>query len=144
MKRRWWMGLVIMVVLALVGLAIAFDPSARMQGWVNGEPFFQGRSATAWRHDLRKPDELAANSATEALVAGREEALPVCVWLVRHAPEAQVRTRAVEAIAKIGKTAAPAGGDLVAALADPDPLVRSGAARVIGTLAETCPARSRP
>jgi len=40
------------------------------QGWINGEPFYQGRSATAWRRGLRNPDEVAANAATQALAAG--------------------------------------------------------------------------
>lgn len=139
MKRRWWIGLAFAVVGVLAGLAIAFDPAARVQGWVNGEPFFQGRAATAWRRDLRQPDDLAASTSTDALAAGKSDALPVCAWLVRHAPESQVRTRAVEALTKMGQAAAPAGGDLVAALADPDPLVRAGSARAIGALAPGVP-----
>jgi HEAT repeat protein len=39
----------------------------------------------------------------------------------------------------MGKDAAPAGPDLVAALADSDPLVRAGAARTIGGLAPDVP-----
>jgi len=135
MNRRWWIALAFAVVVALGGLAIAFDPAARVQGWVNGEPFYRGRSATAWRRDLRQSDELASTSATETLAAGKGESAPVCAWLVRHAPEAPVRIRAVEALTKMGKAAAPAGGDIVAALADTDPLVRAGAIRAIGGLA---------
>jgi HEAT repeat protein len=134
------MGVGIALALAIVaGVAIAFDPSARVLGWVRGEPFFQGRAATAWNRDLSNPDAVHSNQAIETLAAGKKESLPVCAWLARHAAQSQVRTRAIEAMAKMGKEAAPAGPDLVAALADPDPLVRSAAARTIGGLAPDVP-----
>lgn len=138
--RRRWVGLLIaLTVAAIAALAIAFDPSARVPGWFRGEPFFQGRAATAWKRDLANPDAVQSNHALETLAAGKKESLPVCAWLTRHAAESQVRTRAVEAIARMGKDAAPAGPDLVAALNDPDPLVRAGAARTIGGLAPNVP-----
>jgi HEAT repeat protein len=134
------MGIVIGLALVVVAsVAIAFDPSARILGWVRGEPFYQGRAATAWKRDLSNPDAVQSNQAIETLAAGKRGSLPVCAWLARHAAESQVRTRAIEAMAKMGKDAAPAGPDLVAALADPDPLVRSGAARTIGGLAPDVP-----
>ena len=87
-RRIMWMGLAL-VLLAVAGLAVAFlDPDARLRGWVAGEPFFRGRAATAWRHDLRQPDEAAAVAARDALTAGKGDAVPVCAWLVARAPEA--------------------------------------------------------
>ena len=135
MTRRRWMWIAIVVVLLMVGLTVLLDPSARVQGWVGGEPFFQDRSATAWERELRRRDEVEAAAATEALAGGGAEAVAVCTWLLRHAPEPQVRSRAINALQKIGKAAAHAGPDLIAALSDGDPLVRSAAARVIGDLA---------
>jgi HEAT repeat protein len=135
-KRKWlWAGLAALVVVA----ALLFEPSATALGWLRGEPFFQGRSATAWRRDLRETDEVEAASATEALAGGSSSALPLCAWLLRNAPEPQVRTRAIHAIQKMGKAATPAGPDLVAALSDGDPLVRGAAARAIGDLAPEVP-----
>jgi len=127
------------VALVTIGLAAALDPAARLVGWARGEPFFQGRSATAWERELRKSDEVEAGAATESLAGGRTGAVPVCVWLLQHSPDARVRARAVNALVKMEKDAAPAGADLVAVLFDGDPLVRSAAARVIGKLAPEVP-----
>jgi HEAT repeat protein len=130
-----WAGIAVVTV----AVAAALDPSDRVPGWIRGEPFFAGRSATSWERSLRKPDEVTAGAATETLAAGRSSAVPVCVWLLRHSSEARVRSRAVNALAKMGKDAAPASADLVAALAESDPLVRSAVARVIGELAPDVP-----
>ena len=123
------MGLGLIAV--AVGVAV-IDPNARVQGWVNGEPFFQGRSATAWRRDLRLQDETAPAAAQSSLTAGGAEALPVCGWLIEHAAEADVRRRAVDAIKGMKKEdAVAAGPQLVVALADSDSHVREVAIRVI-------------
>ena len=45
---------------AIAALAIAFDPSVRF-GMVCGEPFFQGRAATAWSRHLANPDAMQSN-----------------------------------------------------------------------------------
>ena len=138
-RRVVGITLAAVVLVTAVGLAVMLDPASRVQGWVNGEPFYQGRSSTAWRRDLRNPDEVSATAATESLAAGKGESLPVCVWLLRNAPEPQVRSRAVNALHKMSKDAAPAGPDLVAALSDSDPLVRGGAVKVIDQLAPDVP-----
>jgi HEAT repeat protein len=122
-----------LVLIAGAVSAAAFDPNARIQGWMNGEPFFQGRSATAWRRELRLPDETAPAAAQSALSSGGGEAVPVCVWLMEHAPEADVRRRAIDAI-KGMKTEEVAGAatQLVGALSDSDQYVRGVAIRVVG------------
>jgi HEAT repeat protein len=88
---------------------------------------------------LRKSDEVEVAATTSTLANGKAEALPVCTWLLRRAPEPQVRSRVVNVLDKMGPAGGPAGKDLVAALDDPDPLVRAGAARVIGNLAPNVP-----
>jgi HEAT repeat protein len=137
--RTWLFGGVATSAILAFAFFVILDPSATVLGWVRDEPFFQGRSATAWRRDLRQSDAVAATAASEALANGGADALPVCTWLLRNAPEAPVRARAVNALDKMGEAAAPAGPDLVAALSDGDSLVRSAAARVIGNLASDVP-----
>lgn len=140
MKRR---RSVILALAALLlaggGLAVALDPAARVQGWVGGEPFFQNRSATAWRRDLRKADEVTTAAAQKTLTDGKGDAVPVCAWLLRHATEVPVRIRAADALGQMGRDAAAAGPELLTALADPDPLVRGTAARAVGRLAPDLP-----
>jgi HEAT repeat protein len=125
----------VVLILAGGGLAVALDPAARVQGWVGGEPFFQGRSATAWRRDLRKPDEVGPAAAQKSLADGKGDAVAVCVWLLKHASEPPVRIRAVDALRQMTTAAAPASGDLVAALSDTDPLVVGVAAQAVEELA---------
>lgn len=132
-RRRRVVLAVLAAALAGGGLAVALDPSARVQGWVGGEPFFQGRSATAWRRDLRQSDEVAATAAQKALIDGKGEA--VCGWLLTHGAEDPVRIRAVDALRQMGTDAAPAGPALVAALSDGEKHVSTVAAQTIEVLA---------
>jgi HEAT repeat protein len=112
-----------------------------VQGWVGGEPFFQGRSATAWRRDLRESGEIGPAAAQKALADGKGDAVPVCAWLLRpgHAPETPVRLRVADALRQMGKAASPAAAELVAALGDPEQQVRGVAAQAIGELAPDAP-----
>lgn len=139
MKRRRVIWGAVILLLAVAGLAVAFDPDRRAVGWARGEPFYHGRAASAWRRDLQQPDAAGAGEAFNTLVAGKGEAVPVCTWVLRSAPEAEARWRAADALGKIGKDAAPAGPDLVAALGDSDPLVRQVAVRAVGDLAPDVP-----
>jgi len=138
-KRRRVVRVAVVLLLAVAGLAIGLDPDRRALGWARGEPFFQGRAASAWRRELRQSDEAGAAEAFNTLVAGKAEAVPVCARVLRTAPEPEARWRAADALGKIGKDAAPAGPDLVVALSDDDPLVRRVAARAIGELAPDVP-----
>jgi HEAT repeat protein len=138
-RRIIWIVVAILILSVVSGLAIAFDPAARVQGWVRGEPFFQDRSATSWRRELRTPDENIAATASTALTNGKDKSIPVCVWLLKNADEPQVRLRAAESLGKMGKEAAPAGPDLVAAFNDSDPLVQAVAIRLVGDLAPDVP-----
>jgi HEAT repeat protein len=143
MKR---MRVAIAVGVAVIGGGIAFalfDPSARVQGWIGGEPFFQGRSATAWRHDLNQ-EEVPATAAKDALAAGKADATPMCTWLLEHAPEATVRGRAADAIRAMGADGAPAGAALLKALDDPDPIVRGIVLQAIDGLVPNLPPDAVP
>lgn len=141
MNRRLalWIAALLLILIGVAGLAIAFDPSARLQGWVRGEPFFQDRSATAWRRELRSPDENTAAAASKALTEGKKDAIPICVWLLKNADEPAVRLRAAETLQKMGKEADSAGPDLVLCFQDSDPLVRAVAVRAVGDLAPNVP-----
>jgi HEAT repeat protein len=139
MTRRRVILLTLVLLAAAAGVAVALDPAARVQGWVNGEPFYHGRSATAWRRDLRRPDGERSAGALNELIAGKGEAVPVCAWVLRTAPEAEARWRAADALSQMGRDAASAAAELVAALADNDQLVRGVAIRAVGELAPDAP-----
>jgi HEAT repeat protein len=138
-RRVSWVVAIILILSVAAGILVALDPAARVQGWVRGEPFFQDRSATSWQRELKTPDENIAAAATAALTNGKDKSIPVCVWLLKNAAEPQVRLRASETLGKMGKEAASAGADLVAAFNDNDPLVRAVAIRVVGDLAPDVP-----
>jgi HEAT repeat protein len=133
-------------ILIVVMGAIAFwgDSDRRLFGHLRGEPFFQGRAASAWHRDLRSSDEAESSAAIDQLVAGKRDAVPVCAWVLRTATEPEGRFRSADALGKIGKDAASAGPELIAALADTDPLVRGVAARSVAAVtpdaAEAVPA----
>jgi HEAT repeat protein len=135
MRRRRLAAVGALLALAGGTAAVVFDPAARVQGWVRGEPFYRGRSATAWRRDLRQVNAAESAGAFTALVEGKAEAVPVCAWVLRTAPEAEARWRAADALGQIGADARAAGPELVAALSDPDHLVRGVAVRAAGALA---------
>lgn len=141
MNRRARIALVSLLVFGIAGLTLglAYDPDARLQGWVRGEPFYAGRSATAWERELRSPDENTAVAALSALVEGKEQSAPLCGWLLTHSEDANARSRAGDALKKMGKSAAPAASDLVSALGDSDPLVRGVAIRTVGELQPDLP-----
>jgi len=139
LKRRRVLWLVILVIVACAAIAVGFDPDRRVQGWLTGEPFYQGRAASAWHRDLRQPESPRSADAFNALVAGKRDAVPVCAWVLRTAPEPEARWRAADALGHMGKDASTAAPELVAALADDDPLVRGVAVRSIGELAPDVP-----
>jgi HEAT repeat protein len=137
-RVRW--PLVAVVVLVAAGIAFAvLDPAARVRGWLTGQPFYQGRAASAWEADLHSSDEVKAAAARDALAAGKGEAVPVCVWVLEHAGEPEARGRAADALKQMGKDAKPAGPAVLAALSDPDPLVRGVAAQAAEELAPDLP-----
>lgn len=127
--------LIIAVLFVALGAAVALDPAARIQGWICGEPFYQGRSATAWQRDLRNKEEPPRAAAISTLVAAKGDAVPVCIWLLQNAPESEVRVRAADILFQMKKDAAPAGTALVQALGDPDGFVREASIKAIGALA---------
>jgi HEAT repeat protein len=131
----------LVAVAGVGGLVVVLDPAARVQGWVGGEPSFQGRSATAWRRELRQPDEVGPAAAQKTLADAKGDAVPVCAWLLSsgHAPETSVRLRAADALRQMGKAASPAAAELVAALGDPEQQIRGVVAQAIGELAPDVP-----
>jgi HEAT repeat protein len=137
MKRKRVILTAVVLLIAGGAAAVTLDPAARVTGWAAGEPFHDGKAATAWRRELRKTDEVAPAAAVKTLADGKAAA--VCGWLLEKAPEPDVRRRAADALAQMGKDAAPAAKSLVAALADKDALVRGVAVRAVGELAPDAP-----
>lgn len=132
MKRRRWIIAALVLLVIAVALALLADPDRRLLGRAYGEPFFQGRAASAWHRDLRSNDEARSAEVINTLVAGKGESVPVCAWVLRTAPEPESRWRAADALGKFGKDALPAGPELIAALDDADPIVRGVASRAVG------------
>lgn len=137
MKRKRVILTAVVLAVAVGAAAVTLDPAARVSGWAGGEPFHGGKSATGWRRELRKTDEVAPAAAVKALAEGKAAA--VCGWLLEKAPEPEVRRRAAESLAQMGKDAAPAAKSLVSALGDKDALVRGVAVRAVGELAPDAP-----
>lgn len=120
-------------------IAILYDPSARVQGWVGGEPFYSGRSATAWERDLKSTDDATRATAVTSLSSGKENAVPMCVWVLQRSPSESARVSAADALNKMGKDARPAAAELVATLADPSGNVKEIVITAVGNLAPNVP-----
>ncbi len=132
--------LLLLVVVLSVGAAYYFlDPDAQWKGSLRGEPFFAERAASAWHAVLSADDENSRALAAEKLKDGKADALPVLTWLLRSTGPAEPRWRAADALGQIGVAARPTGPDLIAALKDSDPHVRSVAAKSLGELAPDVP-----
>lgn len=132
------------IVLGLVGLLLAatvlfylLDPDARLKGALRGDPWYNGRPATAWHDDLADPDEITRSLAAEKL--RDPAAIPVLEHLLRSAGPAEPRWYAADVLGQIGEPARAAGPALVAALQDPDPTVRKVAVQSVGKLAPEVP-----
>jgi HEAT repeat protein len=139
MKRRTKFLVAGAALIVGVGVAAVFDPHARIAGWVKGEPFYAGRSASAWRRDLGQADLNGRIKATQELAAGKADAVPVLAAVLRTSDAAETRWRAADALGRIGDAARPAAAELIRALDDPDPHVGAVAARSLGDLAPDVP-----
>lgn len=138
MRRRLLIVCVLLFVLGTVA-AYAFDPAGRLKGWIGGEPFFAGRSTSAWLADLRSEDANERARAAEQLQAGGSEALPVLTQLLQQPGDPEPRWRAAEALGRLGPAAREAGPLLIAALEDPDPLVADVSAKALAKLVPDVP-----
>src|SRR5713101_7069163 len=125
---------IILVLLILIVVAVAgawFEPTATVRGWVRGDAFTGGRSATYWQWKLASQDPVDQAEVPERLRNAGADAVPTLVQLL-GATEPAVRWQAADILGKIGKDAASALPNLAAALKDPDAHVRSVAARALG------------
>jgi HEAT repeat protein len=140
MSRNKLIALVVLL-LAVGGLVAGyvFDPDGRLKGWVGGEPFFAGRSASAWLADFHDPDGNVRAAAAAHLREGGAGAVPVLEVLLKAPGDPEPRWRAADVLGQIGPPARPAGPALIAALADPDPLVPPVAAKALAKLAPDVP-----
>jgi HEAT repeat protein len=133
MKRRWW--LILLVVVALATAVVILEPTRTVLGYLRGEPFFDGRSASYWAGQLRDP-------APDVQVKTRAKltdpaAAPVLIDLLqRHRDTAwsgaEVRWLSAEILGRIGDEAEGAVAALTEALHDRDPHVRAVAVHALG------------
>src|SRR2546430_398294 len=103
MKRLGlWLGLPLLLLVAVVFVVPGLR--VRVLGALRGEPFFEGRPASAWATDV--VDSRDGARAASSLKKGGRAALPVLMELALHgSPEAQPKARAV--IVQIGDLAVP-------------------------------------
>ncbi|MGL4423149.1 MAG: HEAT repeat domain-containing protein [Gemmataceae bacterium] len=131
---------IVIAVLIVIAFNVALfaDPNGRLIGWGRGEPFFEGRSASAWAGDLGSTDSNRASAALEKLATGKEEAVPVLSETL-SALNPEVRWRAVEALGRIGAPAASTEAKLLPLLADPDSRVRTVVAQSLAEISTDMP-----
>ena len=131
MKRHWWIpGLVLLLAAAW------FEPTLTVRGFLRGEPFFQGRSASFWARQLLNEDDPAiSEKARQSLTNedGSTQSL-LCELVGRKAAPAELRWTAAEMLGKSGPVTPAVTSALLAALDDQDGAVQSVAARVVGEL----------
>lgn len=104
-KRRRWLILVPVLLLAAVGLAMAVpDSPIYLAKLLEPEVSEGGRPRSSWVADLSSPDAETRTQAANALgrmnTAGRK-ALPELVRVMKSDPEAGVRASAADAAAKM-------------------------------------------
>jgi HEAT repeat protein len=139
MKRARLLLAVVALLLVAAGAAALLDPAARVAGWVRGEPFYRDRSASAWRRDLAQPDANARSKTTDELAEGKADAVPVLAAILGSGGDAEARWRAADALGRLGADARGAGPELIRALDDPDPHVKTIAAQTLEKLAPHVP-----
>src|SRR6516164_8356433 len=103
MGRRLLLG--IMILVALVAAAVFLDPSRTVLGWLNGEPFYQGRPASAWRKALLDDAPAARTNTTKTLADGKAKAVPVLILLLdptKSKNSGEVRWTAADILGQIG------------------------------------------
>src|ERR1700694_1974070 len=121
MNKRW---LILIPLILLVAAGAWFEPTRSVRGWMAGEPFFQGRSASYWEHQLTSADPKKQDRALRALEAVKAEAVPILIHLL-GSPREGIRLDAAGMLAKIGPPAAEAVPALLARLDDGDSHVRA-------------------
>ena len=123
---------------AVVAVGAWFEPTRTIQGWVRGEPFFEGRSASAWEERFASREPEVQARTPEKLEAGKAEAVPVLVRILSSA-DPSIRWKAANVLAKIGPGAHDAAPALVKCFDDSDPFVRKVAAEALGEIKDPRP-----
>jgi len=127
MKNRWilW-GLFALIAAAL---AILFEPTRIVRGWLRGESFFAGRPSSYWSEVIRDRYPVAAFEDAVGLGIGNEPdpaAVPMLIELLEDADD-QVRFAACNALAAIGPAARQAIPALLTMLGDSNVFYRRNA-----------------
>ena len=135
MAKRILIGCI--VVAAVAATVLLLDPSRTVLGWLNGEQFYKGKPASAWRKALLDSAPAARTNTTKVIADGKSDAVPVLVELLdrqKVANSNEIRWTAADILGQIGPDAVSAAGPLGQALTDDDPLVRRVAAEALGKI----------
>lgn len=134
---------IVLFVVALVILlgigAVVLDPTRVLQGYIQGERFFQGRPTSYWKRALADHNPTAQEETLKAFKGGGEAAAPVLAELLKENRKsdwagAEARWRAAELLGEIGPDARAAVPALATALLESDPHVRKVAADALGAI----------
>ncbi|MFO0902066.1 MAG: HEAT repeat domain-containing protein [Pirellulales bacterium] len=117
---------------ALAAAAAVFEPTQTIPGKLGGDAFFEGRPTRVWLKSLASEDVAAREAAVGRLESSADAAcVDVLRQVVVRAPQAELRWTAVELLGKKKGSARTAAPELLKALDDSDPHVRSVAATAL-------------
>lgn len=129
LRIRLALGLAILLVV-LLGVPAAHSLVTR---FFRAEPWYEGRTVSSWRKDLKHPDADVRRAAAKSLGmigADAKDAVPALAKALTD-EDALVRVSAAFALYKIGPDAREAAPALADALSDQMPLVRMDAAMAL-------------
>ncbi len=84
-RRRTWF-----LLIALIGVALAvyFEPSHCVRGWLRGEAFYDGRPTSYWAAEIEQWD-YSASGESNAMTETWSRRPPWPRWLERFLPKAE-------------------------------------------------------
>ena len=119
-------------LVALAGAAAVLEPTQTIPGKLGGDAFFEGRPTRVWLKTLESEDVAAREAGIGRLEAGSDaSSVELLRQIVVRAPQAESRWTAIELLGKKKGAARSAAPELLKALDDSDPHVRSVAATTL-------------
>ena len=81
MKKKWlFLGIALVIVILVA--AIFLDPTYTLWGYLRGEQFYRGRSASYWQKAVTNADPVVQSGARQVLKEGGRDAVPVLIAML--------------------------------------------------------------